>query len=249
MLKQINDVSTEIIRSALNPPAQEVGKVISNIVSVSFNWLEKKRIVQQHTLKKLIEDLDKGVENIPPENLISPQLHTIGPAIEASKFYMENEVLRGMFVNLILSSVDSTKLTDTHPSFTEIIKQLSPYDATCLKELTEKKAELGCCVLRTYYGSKGYHDVKYIIDFENLLEQLDLTIMTVDNLIRLGLIECYSTTTFMDKKRYETLKGFRLAEKLQSINKNKGLDTTVKFIEARWKFTTLGTKFIKCCVV
>ncbi len=58
----------------------------------------------------------------------------VGPALEASRYYIEEEELRKMFAKLIASSMNKNKseISITHPSFVEIIKQLTPLDAQIL---------------------------------------------------------------------------------------------------------------------
>ena len=56
-------------------------------------------------------------------------MSVVGPALEASKFYIEEDEIRGMFAKLIASSMDKTQSINIHPSFVEIIKVLSPLDA------------------------------------------------------------------------------------------------------------------------
>ena len=88
---------------------------------------------QQHRHSLNFEDYVSKIQNktqeIPEEFLQEPKLNIVGPALEASKYYIDSEILREMFANLISSSVDSRKSSKTHPSFVEIIKQLSSLDA------------------------------------------------------------------------------------------------------------------------
>src|SRR5690606_5835122 len=70
---------------------------------------------------------------IPEENLIEPPLSIVGPVLDASRYYIEEDDIRLMFSKLIASSMDNRNQTKPHHSFCEIIKQLSPLDAQILK--------------------------------------------------------------------------------------------------------------------
>lgn len=80
-------------------------------------------------LKNFQEEIIHEVENISPENIQEPNISIFGPALEASKFYMDEENIRIMFAKLVASSIDKTKNNKIHHSFVEIIKMLSPLDA------------------------------------------------------------------------------------------------------------------------
>ena len=75
----------------------------------------------------------------------------LGPALEASKFYIEEEDIREIFASLLAASFDSSKSSLLHHSFVEIIKQLSPLDARNLKFIAQKQR---CPV------------AKYLLEFE-----------------------------------------------------------------------------------
>ena len=75
--------------------------------------------------KEIIAELKK----IKPENYQKPKLNIVGPALEASKYYIEETELKKMFAKLIAAASDKTKNTFTHPAFVEIIKQMNSNDA------------------------------------------------------------------------------------------------------------------------
>ena len=81
---------------------------------------------QEINVQKLRDETLKETSKILPENIREPQLNILGPAIEASKYYIEDDELRSMFSKLIAASMDTSKLDIAHPSFVEIIKQMTP---------------------------------------------------------------------------------------------------------------------------
>lgn len=93
---------------------------------------------QEAQVQNLQASLLKNVSEIKPENIQEPKLNILGPALEASRFYIEEEDLREMFAKLIASSMDAGKNSQIHPSFVEVIKQLSGEDALFLKEFQKQ---------------------------------------------------------------------------------------------------------------
>lgn len=150
------------------------------------------------------EILDEA-SNIAPENIQEPQLKIMGPALEASKYYIEEDDLRIMFSKLIASSMDISKNGEIHSSFVEIIKQLNPIDAKVLSEIySENKAiaEIGL-----NFESSGYiTHYKHLYSLKQNEYPHDNIEASIDNLIRLGLINVVYGIYLKDEKFYEPLK-------------------------------------------
>lgn len=111
-------------------------------VNYGYELSEKAALLkaqQELNIKKLQESTLEKVSQIKPENIQEPALNILGPALEASRFYIEEETLREMFAQVIASSMDKTKNRTMHPSFVETIKQLSSNDALFLKEFKTAK--------------------------------------------------------------------------------------------------------------
>ena len=94
----------------------------------------KSRAQQEQNLKNYLSSISGVIESTPDDKLCEPKLDIIGPAMEASKYYINTDEIRAMFVNLIGSSINIDTSKQVHHSFVEIIKQLSPLDAHILQE-------------------------------------------------------------------------------------------------------------------
>ena len=87
---------------------------------------------QDAAVEQLKNDILKEAASIPPENVQQPNLKILGPSLEASRYYIEEEELRKMFAKIIASSLDNRKNNTIHTSFVEIIKQLDTLDSRIL---------------------------------------------------------------------------------------------------------------------
>ncbi|WP_118855056.1 DUF4393 domain-containing protein [Haemophilus haemolyticus] len=151
---------------------------------------QKYKIKQAANLQKYANEVKSGIEKIPEENIQEPKMSVIGPALEASKFYIEEDEIRGMFAKLIASSMDNSKSADIHPSFSEMIKMLSPLDAQNLQTLYQSGDETISKIRMTYDGNGGFKDVYSHIYLGNPETQDNQLIApSIDNLIRLKLID------------------------------------------------------------
>lgn len=119
--------------------AKGPGQALDDVMTlVGFDKLhevaEKKRTKRELNMQLYKDSIAQKIVAIPEEDLKDPPLSIVGPALEASKYYIEEETLREMFARLIASSMDERHSDIAHPSFVEIIKQLSPDDAIFLKK-------------------------------------------------------------------------------------------------------------------
>lgn len=99
------DVKNDLVRG----PAQEIGSGISNLVYVVFSPLLMSRVRIEHKVKKMKEELTKSINSIPSEKLVEPSLNIVGPALEGSKYYIENDSIRGYLLGLLLLQPISTR--------------------------------------------------------------------------------------------------------------------------------------------
>lgn len=150
---------------------------------------EKLRIQQQINVEKFKHEILNEIQTIGPENIQEPKAKIIGPALEASKYYLDEDDLRRMFAKLIASSLDKDKNPNMHSSFTEIIKQLDPIDAENLAIIYREKQCVTCNIKETVIPIGGF-----ITLFDNVFidnpNQTDANVQSasITNLQRLGLI-------------------------------------------------------------
>lgn len=125
------------IQGVTEPPAKEIGKTFEDLIYLATGPLQfaadKRRAGYEVRLEEFKKGLTQKVQDIPPENLVEPKLQVIGPALEDAKYCLESESIRDMFENLLAKAADSRYQSQVHPSFSQIIKQMSPLDAENLK--------------------------------------------------------------------------------------------------------------------
>ena len=156
----------------------------------------------KHYENLIIEKITK----IPKENLQKPPLSIIGPALEASKYYIEEEDIRDMFANLIASSIDSDYNDMIHHSFVEIIKQLSIHDAKLFKSLVENNFFSHPIVDFTISPKENHNHVVKALKGAYINDKFSdarLNAVSINNLSRLGLLSINREKFLLDKKLYE----------------------------------------------
>lgn len=209
---------------------------------------DKKRIENELNINHYRNTLGKMLLDIPEENLQDPPLSIVGPALEASKYYIEEEELRKMFAKVIASSMDNRIADSVHHSFVEIIKQLSPRDAKNILEFKGKDNSPIVNYAARKITGESYEMIRPLV-FSPLgsyiIEERDFS--SVSNLIRLGLLnftfERYLYNCDFYYKFYRDNPLFH--EINDSINKE---DSNLEVNNGALSITTLGKEFIKVCL-
>lgn len=195
----------ELKLKLLGPAAESAGGTLQNIWKLVFGrfdlYVSKKNLVREKAFAEFKESLEKRVIEIPEQELKEPKISILGPTLEASKFYFEEKPLREMFAALAAASMDKRKERDLHPSFPEIIKQMSPLDA---KNLSFFHCTLP--VAEYYYKNRNSEVRRTILSnvfIANRDEQdLELQAQSLASLARLGLIEIEYERTVLAPKFY-----------------------------------------------
>lgn len=156
--------------------------------------------------------------------------------------------LRNMFSSLITSSLDITMCNCVHPSFSEIIKQLTPLDAHNLMIFKEKSYR-PLCNYRVNFKDNSYDDYysNVFLSNSNTLN-IQLQSISISSLSRLGLV----STNFESKAKHYKYEAFSQTKEYkqllddvstQIIPKSKSVDIIKGIVE----LTPYGVAFIKCC--
>lgn len=131
-----------LYEDALQPTVQEVGKFAARIpraINAAFSGLDKWILNKEYAIDETKKLLEKKLENVDPEKIVEPEAYVAVPAIQAISYSMNSEELRNLYANLLAKAMNSDTKDFVHPSFVEIIKQMSPIDALVLKEIAYSK--------------------------------------------------------------------------------------------------------------
>lgn len=130
---EIPDCVDNAVTNLTDKPTKAIGDTLSDIWFIVFggisHYADKRKLRYAAELEKMNLELHKEVSEIPIEKIIEPDIQIVAPALEASKFCVEKEELRKMYVKLIASSLNNEKAPFVHPIFTDIIRKMSSTDA------------------------------------------------------------------------------------------------------------------------
>ncbi|MDL1163026.1 DUF4393 domain-containing protein [Yersinia pestis] len=251
-LVQSIKVPADITKAAMEPSAKQIGQGLGDLFYIAFSPVIKAKYKKEAEITRFKEEIEKELAKIPPEQLVEPPLNVVGPALEASKYYIENENLRSMFTKLIASSMNRTTCNKAHTSFVEIIKQLSPLDAQNFTFLVQDN-NFG--VARISLQKKGDSSILDWIRYYFPFPQLSLAneedySSSVDNLVRLGLIDLDFGNTFVNESKYEFILNHQFYQECQDeVNNDPDLEEfKIKLYRGVCSITSFGKKFAHCCL-
>ncbi len=258
----LDNLPTQFIDDAASPIAKEVGKTIGDAFYLVFhqiqNWAEKVRIKSAVNLEAYEKEIRKQLSEIPEDKYINPPLSIIGPALEASKYYIDDENPRIMFARLIAMACNKDMEYKVHSCFVEIIKQMSPID---------------CSNINTFFHTPSHpiadiclvdkNDCVYTL-IENMflanpdIQDLTIQAKSIDNLVRLGLVRIDKTLGFTDDQ-YEEFYNNVFYDNLEEILDSGLFDDRVDVSEIAGKShkrlrkgsvttTSFGDDFIDVCI-
>lgn len=234
------------------------------------------QLLNKSKIEAYKKDIFDEVKKIPAENIKQPQLDIIGPALEASKYYIDAPALRKMFSKLVASSMDISKEQITRSVFVDFVKQMSPFDAKLLSIFSKKGNIIPIAnIQRKLPDNNGVLTFKSdILTMEILtdISERNMASSAIVNLSRMRLIDTsYSEwlTAFDYDESFSKTPEYTQCEQQIALSKNvyrmrldskvetspKDLEnmkrlanSTVTIGKGRLNLTTLGTEFTKICI-
>lgn len=199
-------------------------------------------------VKKSLTDSILSIDSGNLNNPYSPSNSDIGviTSMAFRNYDFTSDHYRKMFNTLITSTFDKTTYCNLHPSFPFIIQQISQLDAVILLDIQNNKSAFIHSIHLEYSdniegNADDFSNFYYYKDpNENIVEDLKLTNIAIDNLLRLRLI-------MMDSNKIDPS---------EFNNKLTWLETLNNCDTRKWAtgpayhvlLTSLGNNFIKTCI-
>src|SRR5699024_2908544 len=198
------EISKAFFASVGDKVAEGPARTFNSIWGISTGWIDviakKLHAKQELHVKQFKESLKEEISEMPLKHQQEPKLSVNGSALESTKYYIEDEKLRGLFINLISKAMDDRYNDDVNHAFVDIIKQLSPADAYFLKKINFNTLPAARYLLKFENIRYIYlNDYFMIDDFFNSKQSS----ISLNNLSRLGLINMPEDKAMMKEGAYE----------------------------------------------
>ena len=240
-------------KNLTDKPTQQIGETLGDIFYLVFGGLgqmaKKKKLRYACDLERYKRELYEKLEKIPKENRIEPDMQTVGPALEASKFCVEKNEIRHMFVNLISATMDSKKSQEVHPSFSDIIRQMTPLDAQNLL-LFKKDNTLPLAQYRLKEKNlSGFKTIKENVFLENpAILDIDKQAISIAALDRLGLVDIEMDMYVVGYGKYEKFYQENTFKQYSETYKTRPHFDSFEIHRESVTLTPLGKSFLSVCL-
>lgn len=186
---------------------------------------------------------------IPTKYQVEPSSYIALKGANELNYALEEDHLKEMFENLLISDMDFRKKSRVLPAYIEIIKQLSKEDAEFLAILKNKDLISTLPILRITLNTKNSSSFSYISSYAICLQggqYIEIPELVLDNLLRLQIANIppneFSNLHNIYENTFETIKNEPSFLNYSNLP-NKYLDFQKQILV----FTQFGTNFIDIC--
>ena len=243
------DKVPDIYDDGLKPATKESGKVLA-LIPQTINaalaplrqWIAQKEYNVAETEKLLAQKLEK----VEYDKIVSPESYVAVPAIQAIAYSMNSEELRNLYANLLAKSmyIDTKELV--HPSFVEIIRQMSPIDALIFKTIMGRAVNpMINLIMKNEKGA--FRTIVTNITDINIASQ-ELIGVSIDNLTKQNLLSVPDDGFYSDEKVYDSILQTEFYEKQKNLNRRTVDGFEFTYTKKMIDKTNLGRLFYKVCV-
>lgn len=241
------------LNNLTNKPTLSIGTTFADLWDLVFGGIsylsEKKKIEYAHKLELYRKELEDSIKQIPPEKVTEPSIQVTAQALENSKYCVEEEELRHMFTSLISNSMNTDFSSNVHPSFAEILKQMSSLDAKILRLFkTKDNISIGlpvCQYCLNLDDPSSFTPLPDHIFFELPDVDFHLCSMSLSSLSRLGIVSISYLSRLTAPNTYEK---FSTHPFYLDLKEHLPEPLTLSIRKGSVTLTPLGLSFVKVCV-
>ena len=236
------------VHNLTDKPTLSIATTFSDLWYLVFGGIshqaKKKEIKYAHDLDVFQQQLESSINQIPSDKKVEPSIQTTAQALENSKYCIDQETLREMFVALISNSMNSDYQNNIHPSFAEILKQMSILDAKIIRLFKDKNV-FPVCQYCLHFSDNALHNTP--IPEHIFLDFPDADIMrcsqSLSSLLRLGLISISYLSTVTEPNAYDKFSQHPFYEDIKQ-----NFPFKVSISKGAVILTPLGRSFVEVCI-
>ena len=252
IVDKADGVLVEVYKDAASPLIKPIGEILGFLprtLKLALSGWEKWLINGKETIKLTAETVKEKIKAVPEEKLVEPEPYVAIPAMQQLSYCVNNEELRELYANLLVSSMNADKKWQVHPAFVDIIKQLTPDEAKFVRNLSPNVSQNNALIYARLENEKTGSGRTIISNFTNVgLDEVDLPeniCSYIDNLERLKLIQIPPTKALANKDMYQPLINHPLM--VNSLPKDIPDGFKIRYEYKVFCLTNFGVDFIKIC--
>jgi hypothetical protein len=230
------------------PAGKEIGRTLKDAIVLALKPIQISIWAFEKVEAFILSQLPEKLKGVPAENIVTPKALIAAPVIQYLRFIPDEPDLADLFLNLLASSMNKEKQKDVHPSFSEILKQISSDEAKMLKVLSNGEG-FPKIKLNRESGPNQFSTVLRAfttICYDSNCEIPENTQEYIDNLVRLGLVEVLNETYIIGDPRYVDFEKHPVVAEQVDLIKKEG--RSPKVIRGLFHLTNFGRQFCKAVV-
>ena len=251
-MEDVKKIIPEVYKDVVQPASQELGKLIARIpraINAALAPFDKWIMHQEYSVAETKKLLEKKLENVNPNDIVPPESFVVVPALQAISYSMDSEELRNLYANLLATSMIRDKKWQVHPSYVEVIKQITPDEAKLLNVLSGDKISYPLIDVHIVYPDKSYQVA--LRHFTNLAfgvcENPNNIYTYLGNLERLKIIDISFEVKINNDEIYKPLEEYQEIKNWTKTELSEGRKWQIE--RGKFEVTDYGEEFIKTCVI
>ena len=249
---KIPGLLVEIYGDLAKPGVRQVGKALDTVLGLGNTVLWPVQWVNERTRMTLQQNLQKyrqKLENMADEEIVSVAPE-IGVPIAEKLAYVADGRLSDLYVELLATASKVNTVSHAHPSFVNVIDNLSPDEAVLLEEFVGESD-------MAFVSAKWVHPNTGVYSFasELLIDQLILSSLMfpgnlpayISNLAGLGIVTIHPERSVYESSEYEYLEQYWRPLLPDTCEGHP--ERTLQFQNGVVCLTTFGRQFMDACGV
>ena len=247
LTKPIENTYNDGVKKPLKSSSGIISTVLDFFHNTVMYHMQKYNLYAENKLNDYALHLQDEAQKIPDEFLTNPKVNILGPVFDGLKYNLDEEHIKEMFTNILISNMDTRKQSKVLPSYIEIVKQLNNQDAQMLKFFKDNNfIEKPVMKIKYIYNNNGflYSSNNLVLIIGSSYKILDSIIL--DNLSRLKLINITTNEYLHDSQLYE--KAFEQIKKRSEFTTLPPNVEKIDYKKGLIQITDFGKNFIDICL-
>ena len=243
-------VLKEVYGDLAKPGVQQAGKALGTIIGLGNTALWPVMLLNEKTkiaLENNLEKYRKKIEDI-PEDQINEVAPEVGVPIAEKLSYITNEELSDMYTELLAKASHAQKANVAHPSFVNVISNISPDEAILLKSIQGLSGIPFIEVRLMYNGKNEWQTINAMSAGLSCLSKLNYPNNIhayISNLEGLGIFQIRQDIFMVGENIYEPLEEH--AKIIYSPIEKQAKDKTLSFDRGKIEITPFAKLLMNAC--
>lgn len=250
---KVPGILAEIYGDLAKPGVKQAGRALETVVGLGNTILWPIAWVNERTRIALEKNLEKyriEMESI-PEGKVVGVAPEIGVPVAEKLAYVTDDRLTSLYVKLLATASNQDSLGDAHPSFVNVINNLSPDEARLLSYFVSKDVMPFVIAQANLASNATHNELSGSIVPQEVLDELVFPLNIdayLSNLAGLGLLEVRTDIWLSDDAIYIPLREKHKDRFEKILAENPRYEgRTLAFAKGAVKRTSFGHKFIIAC--